>query len=66
MVHYTYQIREQKQLIEELKARNIELESQIAQWRSPTNIENLVQSLGMVETKKAVYLKKEKVVAVRD
>jgi len=66
MVYYTYQIREQKKLVEELKTRNTELESQIAQWRSPTNIENLVQSLGMVETEKAVYLKKEKVVAVKD
>lgn len=65
MVNYTYQIREQENLISELKVKNIEMESQIAQWRSPTNIENLAQSLGMVATEKAVYLKNERAVAVK-
>ena len=66
MVNYTYQIRAQENIISALKVKNIELESQIAQWRSPTNIENLAQSLEMVATKKAVYLKKGKAVAVKD
>ncbi|MEA2113303.1 MAG: hypothetical protein U9P63_01425 [Patescibacteria group bacterium] len=66
IVSHSYQIREQKELIKELETKNQKLESQIARWRSPANLENLVQSLGMIETKGAIYLKNGKAVAVRD
>ena len=66
LISCSYQIREQKKLLRALEEENQELESQIAQWRSPANLENLVQPLGMVEIKEVVYLKTEKAVAVKD
>lgn len=64
LISCSYQIREQKKLLKTLEEENRELESQIAQWRSPANLENLVQSLGMVEIEGVVYLKTEKAVAI--
>ncbi len=66
LISCSYQIREQKKLLKTLEEENWELESQIAWWRSPANLESLVQPLGMVEIKEVVYLKTEKAVAVRE
>jgi len=66
LVGCSYEIREQKERITVLEAEARDLESLVAQWRSPSNLENLVQSLGMVEAGEIIYLEKEKMVAVKD
>ncbi|MBU1290114.1 hypothetical protein KKG85_02670 [Patescibacteria group bacterium] len=66
LVGCSYEIREQKERITVLETEARDLESLVAQWRSPSNLENLVQSLGMVEAGEIIYLEKEKMVAVKD
>lgn len=66
LVSHSFEIREQKKQIAALETENRDLEDQIAQWRSPSNLENLIQELEMVEVGEVIYLKSEKAVAVRD
>lgn len=66
LVGCSYEIREQKERIAVLEAENYDLEAQITQWRSPSNLENLVQELEMVEVGEVIYLKSEKAVAIKD
>jgi cell division protein FtsB len=66
LVDCSYQIRENKEKIRELKAENQQLEMEITQWRSPVNLEKLVDSLKMIETGQVVYLEEEKAVAVNE
>lgn len=63
LVSCSYQIRQQKEHLKELEARNQELEIEIAQWQSPANLEEIVQSLGMVEVEQVIYLEAEKMMA---
>jgi cell division protein FtsB len=65
LVSCSYQIREHKQKIEELQAKNQQLEMKIAQWQSPANLEELVAVLDMVEVGQVVYLETEKEMAKR-
>jgi cell division protein FtsB len=65
LVSCSYQIRQQKEYLRELQAKNQELEMEIAQWQSPANLEEMIQSLGMVEVGQVVYLE-EKAVAVKE
>jgi cell division protein FtsB len=66
LVSCSYQIREYKKKIRELKAENQQLEMEITQWQSPVNLEELVNSLKMIETGQVVYLEEEKAVAVNE
>lgn len=65
LVGHIYQIKEHKQKIAELKSQGKDLEMNIAQWRSPVNLEEVVESLGMVETSRVIYLESEKAMAVK-
>ena len=65
LVGYSYEIRDQKKAINQLKEENHQLEIEAARLQSPFNLEEIVKSLGMVEMKEAVYLVQEKEVAVR-
>lgn len=65
LVSYTYKIRSQEEYFNKLKEKNQKLGIEIAQLQSPVNLEEIIQSLGMIETGNIVYLDKEKAVAVR-
>ncbi len=64
LVGCSYQIRQQKEYLNDLQVENQKLETEIAQWQSPANLEKIVESLGLVEADEVVYLK-EKAVAVK-
>ena len=66
LVESSYQIREQKEYLKELKIKNQELEIKITFWQSLPNLEELIQSLNMVEGGEVVYLEEERTVAVRE
>ncbi|OPL12001.1 MAG: hypothetical protein AVO34_01945 [Firmicutes bacterium ML8_F2] len=65
IISYSYKIREKKQQLEELQAENHNLNMEIAQWRSLANLEELAQSLDMVEAEQVIYLRPGKEVAVK-
>ena len=63
MVSCNYQIRKQEQKISQLELESQRLEIEIAQWQSPANLEELVNSLKMVEVEEILYLGGNKAVA---
>ena len=66
LVESSYQIRQQKEYLQELELRSQELEMAIASWQSPANLEEMIQSLNMVEGEKIIYLEEEKEVAIKE
>jgi cell division protein FtsB len=66
LVSKSYQIRQEKERLKELQNQSQNLEMEIAKWHSPANLEKLVEPLGLVEAKGVVYLKTEKVMAVKN
>jgi len=65
LVAASYQIREEKEHLSQLETDVQGLEMEIAQWQSPANLEELVQSLGLVEVGQIIYLEEETAVAVK-
>ncbi|MBU2067975.1 hypothetical protein KKE13_00060 [Patescibacteria group bacterium] len=63
LVSCNYQIRKQEQKISQLELESQRLEIEIAQWQSPANLEELVNSLKMVEVEEILYLGGNKAVA---
>ena len=66
LVGANYQIRELTERIDKLESMNKNLEIEIAQGRSPANLGEIVQSLGMVEVDHVRYLGKDKAIAVKE
>jgi cell division protein FtsB len=66
LVERSYQIRQLKEETKELETKNQELETIATSWQSPSNLEEMIQSLGMVEVGQVIYLEGEKVVAVKE
>ncbi|MAF20164.1 MAG: hypothetical protein CMI55_00590 [Parcubacteria group bacterium] len=66
LVGTSYQIREQKQRFDSLESANKNLEMEIAQSKSPINLGEAIESLGMVELDQVRYLGKEKVLAAKE
>ena len=66
LVSCSYEIREQKEYLKKLQAENQNIEMEIAQWQSPVNLEEIVQSLGMIESGQVVYLNTEKEMAMKE
>lgn len=64
LVSSSYQIRNNTEYFNQLKEKNESLEMEIAQLKSPINLDEIVQSFGMVETNNIIYLNEEKAVAV--
>jgi len=64
LVSSSYQIRNSTKHFDELKEKNESLEMEIAQLKSPINLDEIVQSFGMIETDNIVYLDGEKAVAI--
>ncbi len=64
LVSSSYQIRNSTRHFDELKEKNESLEMEIAQLKSPINLDEIVQSFGMIETDNIVYLDGEKAVAI--
>jgi cell division protein FtsB len=65
LVESSYQIRQQKEYLSELEIEKQKLEAEIANWQSPANLERMIESLGLVEADKVIYLEKETTVAVK-
>ncbi|NQV00611.1 MAG: cell division protein FtsL [Parcubacteria group bacterium] len=65
IVACSYEIREQKEKFKNLQIENENLEMGITQLRSPANLEEIAQSLNMVEVEQVIYLGAEKTVAVK-
>jgi len=59
LVKDTYQIREYRKNISELKKQNQILEEKIFELSSLDKLQEMVKPLNMVEVKEVVYLKKE-------
>jgi len=66
LVEGSYLIRQQKEYVQELKAKSHQLEMSIANWQSPANLEEMIQSLGMVEGGQVIYLEEDKTVAIKE
>ncbi|MBL7155350.1 MAG: hypothetical protein ISS88_02510 [Candidatus Portnoybacteria bacterium] len=66
LVEGSYQIRQQKEYLHELEVKSQQLEMSIANWQSPANLEELIQSLNMVEGSQAIYLEEDKAVAIKE
>jgi len=66
LVESSYQIRQQKEQLRELKARNQQLETEIASWQSPANLEKLIGSLNLVEGGEVTYLEEEISIAAKE
>jgi len=64
LVGHSYRIREQKRYFKELEAKNHNLEIEIARLQSPVNLEEMIQSLGLVDVGEVIYLEGEKAMAV--
>ncbi|MFH1671442.1 MAG: hypothetical protein ABH889_01535 [Candidatus Portnoybacteria bacterium] len=64
LVGQSYQIREKKEYLKGLEAENHKLEIEIARLQSPANLEGLIQSFGLVDVGKVIYLESEKAMAV--
>jgi len=65
LVEGSYQIRQQKEEIKELEVKSRQLEMSIANWQSPANLEEMIQSLNMVEGGQVIYLEEDKAVAIK-
>ena len=66
LVEGSYQIRQQKEYLQELEVRGQQLEMSIANWQSPANLEEMIQSLNMVEGGQLIYLEEDRVVAIKE
>jgi len=66
LVGCSYQIRKHEEKVSQLKLESQKLEMEIAQWRSPANLEEFVDSLKMVEVGQVIYLEEDKAVAVKE
>ena len=66
LVSCNYQMRKHSQKIKELESEGQMLEMEIAQWQSPANLEELVDSLKMIEVGGVVYLGEEKAMAIKE
>ncbi|MBL7053063.1 MAG: septum formation initiator family protein [Candidatus Portnoybacteria bacterium] len=66
LVSCSYEIRQQKEHLEKLQVENQNIEMEIAQWQSPVNLEEIVQSLGMIESGQVIYLNTEKEMAMKE
>jgi len=66
LVSHSYQIRQQKEQLRNLEAENQTLEMEIVQLQSPANLEELVQSLGMIDVGQVTYLEDDRVMAMRE
>jgi len=66
LVEGSYQIRQQKEYLQELKVRGQQLEMSITNLQSPANLEEMIQSLNMVEGGQVIYLEEDKVVAIKE
>ncbi|MBU1177412.1 MAG: septum formation initiator family protein [Patescibacteria group bacterium] len=64
LISSSYQIRNNTKHFNELKEKNQSLGMEIAQLQSPINLDEIVQSFGMVKTDNIIYLDKEKIVAI--
>jgi len=64
LVGYSYEIRKSGQHLNNLEEENRNLAIEIAQLKSPINLDEIVQSFGMIEADNIIYLDKEKAVAV--
>ena len=66
LVEGSYQIRQQKEYLQELEVKSQQLEMSIANWQSPANLEEMIQSLNMVEGGQVIYLEEDKAVAIKE
>ncbi len=66
LVESSYQIRQQKEQLRELEAKNQQMETEIANWQSPANLEKMIESLNLVEGNEVVYLEDEKSIAAKE
>lgn len=64
LVGYSYKIRDQKEHLRELEAKNHNMEIEIARLQSPVNLEEMIQSLGLTDVGEVIYLEREKAMAV--
>lgn len=64
LVSYSYQIRNYTEDFDQLNEINQGLEMEIAQLKSPINLDEIIQSFGMVEIGDIVYLSNKKAVAI--
>ncbi len=65
LVGARYKISEKQERLDELKGINRQMEMNIAKWRSPGNLEGLVEPLGMVEVDKITYLEEDKAMVAK-
>jgi cell division protein FtsB len=66
LVKSSYQIRQQEEYLRELEVESQQLETEIANWQSPANLEELIKSLNLIEGGEAIYLGEETAVAVKE
>ncbi len=66
LVDCSYRIKDYQNKISQLKERQINLEMQVTQLRSPVNLYRQVDSLQMTEAENIVYLGDKKSVAIND
>lgn len=64
LVSYSYQIRNYSEDFDQLSEVNQNLEMEIAQLKSPINLDEIIESFGMVEIDNVVYLGDETTVAI--
>ena len=65
VVSKTYQIRQEQQRLEKLRAEKSTLEIEAARLQSPANLGEIAKTLGMEEAVKVVYLKEKGAVAIK-
>ncbi len=66
LVSCSYEIRQQKEHLKKLQAENQNMEMEIAKSQSPINLEEIVKSLGMIESGQVIYLKTEREMAMKE
>ncbi|MFH0906813.1 MAG: hypothetical protein ABIC36_03310 [bacterium] len=65
LVGCSYDIRQQKEEISRLQVENQSLEMEIVQLQSPANLEQIVNSSGMIGAGQITYLENDRAVAVK-
>jgi len=63
LVGQSYKIREQKKYLGELENQRHDLEIEIARMQSPASLEEMIQSLDLIEIGQVIYLESEKAMA---
>ncbi len=66
LVGHSYKIREQKEYLRKLESKNHDLEIEIARLQSPINLQEMIESLGLIEVSEIIYLNGEKTMAVKE